>query len=117
MDKGRTWKYEGDIVSSETYYYPHDFFKFSGSSFGNGLADFGFYVDVRGGYFYIFPDEGWAPNSTRGVRWNSRPARCAIEDKMVPGKWHLFYNGTWTEPALGWTVVDRSAEPSVGSYL
>ena len=101
MDKGRTWKYEGDIISSETYYYPHDFFKFSGSSFGNGLADFGFYVDVRGGYFYIFPDEGWAPYSTRGARWNSRAARCAIRDKMAPGKWHLFYNGTWTEPALG----------------
>ena len=100
-DKGRTWRYEGDIVTSETYYYAHDFFKFSGSSFGNGLADFGFYVDKRGGYFYIFPDEGWAPTATRGIRWNSRAARCAISDKMAPGKWKNFYNGKWDEPALG----------------
>jgi hypothetical protein len=100
-DKGRTWHYEGDIVTSETYYYTHDFFKFSGSSYGIGLADFGFYVDERGGYFYIFPDEGWAPTVTRGMRWNSRAARCAISDKMAPGKWNNFYNGKWDEPALG----------------
>jgi hypothetical protein len=100
-DKGRTWHYEGDIITSETYYYTHDFFKFSGSSYGIGLADFGFYVDQRGGYFYIFPDEGWAPRATRGMRWNSRAARCAISDKMASGKWRNFYNGKWDEPALG----------------
>ena len=31
-DKGASWRYEGDIITSETYYYTHDFFKFSGSS-------------------------------------------------------------------------------------
>jgi hypothetical protein len=101
LDQGKTWRYEGDIVTSETYYYPHEFFKFSGSGYGIGLADFGFYVDRRGGYFYIFPDEGWAPWTTRGMRWNSRAARCAIGDKMAPGKWTNFYNGSWGEPALG----------------
>jgi len=100
-DKGRTWLYEGDIISSETYYYTRDFFKFSGSSYGMGVADHGFYVDKRGGYFYVFPDEGWAPTATRGTRWNSRAARCAISDKMAPGKWKYFYNGKWDEPALG----------------
>jgi hypothetical protein len=100
-DKGRTWRYEGDIITSETYYYTHDFFKFSGSGYGIGVADFGFYVDRRGGYFYVFPDEGWAPRATQGMRWNSRAARCAISDKMAPGKWRYFYNGKWDEPALG----------------
>jgi F5/8 type C domain len=100
-DKGRTWRYEGDIISSETYYYTHDFFKFSGSGYGNGVADFGFYADKRGGYFYVFPDEGWETRTSRGSRWNSRAARCAISDKMAPGKWKYFYNGKWDEPALG----------------
>jgi hypothetical protein len=100
-DKGRTWRYEGDIITSETYYYTHDFFKFSGSGVGNGVADFGFYVDKRGGYFYVFPDEGWELRTSRGSRWNSRAARCAISDKMAPGKWKHFYNGKWDEPALG----------------
>lgn len=101
IDKGFSWHFEGDIVTSETYYYPYDFFKFSGSSYGTGVADFGFYTDERGGYFYIFPDEGWAPWSTRGMRWNSRAARCAIRDKMAPGKWNYFYEGMWNESALG----------------
>ncbi len=100
-DKGRTWRYEGDIITSETYYYTHDFFKFSGSGYGNGVADFGFYVDRRGGYFYVFPDEGWELGSSRGNRWNSRAARCPIADKMAPGKWKYFYGGKWDEPALG----------------
>ncbi len=101
LDKGRSWRYEGDIITSETYYYPHDFFKFSGSDYGIGLADFGFYVDQRSGYFYIFPDEAWAPWATRSTRWNSRAARCLIRDKMAPGRWTNFYNGSWQEPALG----------------
>ncbi len=101
LDKGKTWHYEGDIITSETYYYTHEMLKFSGSGYGIGLADFGFYVDQKGGYFYIFPDEGWAPWATRGMRWNSRAARCAISDKMAPGKWNNFYNGKWDERALG----------------
>lgn len=100
-DKGRSWKYEGDIITSETYYYPYDFFKFSGHGFGIGVADFGFYADVRGGYFYVFPDEAWSLRAKRAMRWNSRAARCAIRDKMAPGKWNYFYNGKWEEPALG----------------
>lgn len=102
-DKGRTWKYEGDIITAETYYYPHDAFKFSGAAFGNGVADFGFYVDEREDYFYVYPDEGWSLKTDRRgeMCWNSRVARCAISDKMTPGKWHYFYEGTWDQPALG----------------
>lgn len=100
-DKGKSWRYEGDIITSETYYYARDFFKFSGSGYGNGVADFGFYADTRGGFFYVFPDEGWILRGADGARWNARAARCAISDKMAPGKWRYFYNGGWDEPALG----------------
>jgi hypothetical protein len=100
-DKGKTWGYEGDIVTSEVYFYPHDVYKFSGSDYCNGVADFGFYVDRRGGYFYIFPDQGWAPKGSGAMRWGVCAARCAIPDKMASGKWKYFYNGKWDEPALG----------------
>lgn len=103
VDQGRTWKYEGDIITSETYYYPHEYFKFSGSAYGNGVADFGFYADEREGYFYVFPDEGWSLKTARQgeMCWNTRVARCAIADKMASGRWRYFYQGTWDEPALG----------------
>lgn len=100
-DKGKTWKYEGDIVTPETYYHTRDAYKFSGSDTSNGVADFGFYVDSRGGYFYIFPLESWYPKGEWGARWAPRAARCAIADKMAPGTWRYFHQGTWDQPALG----------------
>ena len=100
-DKGKTWKYEGDIITPETYFFNHEAYKFSGSYFGNGVCDFGFYVDHRSGYFYIFPDESWYMKGQWGALWGTRAARCAIRDKMAPGKWKYFYNGKWDEPALG----------------
>jgi len=101
VDKGKTWKYEGDIVTPETYYQTRDAYKFSGSDTSNGMADFGFYVDTRGGYFYIYPLESWYPKGEWGARWAPRVARCAISDKMAPGTWHYFYQGKWDQPALG----------------
>jgi hypothetical protein len=101
VDKGKTWKYEGDIITPETYYHTRDAYKFSGSDTSNGMADFGFYVDTRGGYFYIYPLESWYPKGEWGARWAPRVARCAISDKMAPGKWQYFYQGRWDQPALG----------------
>ena len=101
VDKGKTWKYEGDIITPETYYHTRDAYKFSGSDTSNGMADFGFYVDTRGGYFYIYPLESWYPKGSWGARWAPRVARCAIADKMAPGKWRYFYEGKWDQPALG----------------
>ena len=100
-DKGRTWRDEGDIITPETYFYLPDTYKFSGSDYSNGLADYGFYADVRGGYFYIFPMESWLTKGTWYCRYTSRVARCAISDKMAPGKWRFFYDGGWDQPALG----------------
>jgi hypothetical protein len=101
VDKGKTWTYEGDIVTPETYYYTRDAYKFSGSDASNGIADFGFYVDARGGYFYIYPLESWYPKGEWGARWAPRVARCAISDKMAPGTWHYYHRGRWDQPALG----------------
>ncbi len=100
-DKGKTWHDEGDIISPETYFYVPDAYKFSGSDFSNGLCDYGFYADTRGGYFYLYPMEAWLPKGSSYCRWSSRVARCAIGDKMAPGKWKFFYNGKWDQPALG----------------
>ncbi len=98
--QGRTWHDEGDIITQETYFYVPGL-QFSGADCSNGLCDFGFYADVRGGYFYIYPLEAWLTKGTWTCRWSSRVARCAIRDKMAPGKWSFFYNGGWDQPALG----------------
>ena len=100
-DKGKTWHDEGDIVAPETYFYNPDIYKFAGECSSNGLCDYGFYTDVRGGYFYLFPREAWLTKGSWYSRWSTRAARCAIKDKMASGKWKFFYNGAWNESALG----------------
>jgi hypothetical protein len=100
-DKGRTWHDEGDIITPETYFAISDTYKFAGSNNSNGLCDYGFYADIRGGYFYIFPMEAWMTKGAWKSRWTTRAVRCAISDRMAPGKWRFFYNGKWDEPALG----------------
>lgn len=100
-DKGRTWHDEGDIIEPETYFAISDTYKFAGPEYSNGLCDYGFYADIRGGYFYIFPNEAWLTKGQWTCRWTTRAARCAISDRMAPGKWKFFHNGRWDEPALG----------------
>ncbi len=112
-DKGLTWRIEGDIL---TDYLPEgdDWLKYSGSFFEAGPADFDFYVDRQGGYFYIFTSTAYIPKSNKNntYLWFNEAARCAISDKMSPGKWYKFCNGTWTESGLG----GKSSRISMGSY-
>jgi hypothetical protein len=112
-DKGVTWDLRGDIL---TDYLPGegDWLKFSGSYFESGPGDFDFYVDNRGGYFYIFTGNSYAPKNGRmnNFLWYNEAARCAISDRMAPGKWHKFRNGTWSEPGLG----GKSSRVCMGSY-
>jgi hypothetical protein len=44
--------------------------------------------------------------------WYNEVARCAISDKMAPGKWHKFCNGAWSEPGLG----GKATRVTMGSY-
>jgi hypothetical protein len=112
-DKGLTWDLEGDILT-DCMPARGDWLRFSGSYFEAGPADFDFYADDRGGYFYIFSCNSYAPKNGRmnNFLWFNEVARCAITDRMAPGKWQKFCNGTWTEPGLG----GRSSKVSMGSY-
>jgi hypothetical protein len=33
--------------------------------------------------------------------WGVHVSRCAISDRLAPGKWKKFYRGSWNEPGLG----------------
>ncbi len=112
-DKGLTWHLEGDILT-DCLPDSGDWLRFSGSYFEAGPADFDFYADTRGGYFYIYSCNAYAPKSgtMNNFLWFNEVARCAISDRMAPGKWHKFCRGTWTEPGLG----GRSSKVSMGSY-
>lgn len=89
-DKGLTWKYEGLIVA------PYD--PKGGTQEAHvSEGDFYLHVDKQHGYFYLYCMR-YAPVAPQTRHF---VARCAITNRMAPGKWTKFYNGGWTEPALG----------------
>jgi hypothetical protein len=98
-DLGLTWTLVGDVLTRAL----PNAGDYSGPWFEAGPADFDFYVDTRGGYFYVTSANNFAPKlgKPNWFVWYSEVARCAIADKMAPGKWFKFRNGTWTEPGLG----------------
>ena len=112
-DKGLTWHLEGDILT-DCMPAKDDWLRFSGSYFEAGPADFDFYADERGGYFYITSCNAYAPKSgtMNNFLWFNEVARCAISDRMAPGTWHKFSRGGWTEPGLG----GKSSKVSMASY-
>ena len=112
-DKGLTWKLQGDILTDQ-FSEGDDWLKYSGSFFEAGPGDFDFFADSAGGYFYIFSCNAYAPKhgSMNNYLWFNEVARCAYNDKMAPGKWYKYCNGTWTEPGLG----GRASKVSMDSY-
>ena len=98
-DMGLTWTLVGDVLTRGL----PNVADYSGSHFEAGPADFDFYTDVKGGYFYVTSWNSFPPKkgAINGFAMYSEVARCAISDKMAPGKWFKFRNGAWTEPGLG----------------
>ena len=106
----------GDILT-DSLSRDDDWLNYSGSFFEAGPGDFDFYADSAGGYFYIFSCNAYAPkNGTmNNYLWFNEVARCALSDRMAPGKWHKFCNGAWTEPGLG-GHASRVSMDSYGIY-
>jgi hypothetical protein len=108
-DLGLTWKYEGPLVTRDNPDLPLPSGReASGLYWDGGEGDFFLYVDTRGGYIYLYTNSYTWPKP--GVKapyfFRHHVARCRISDKMAPGKWQKFYNGSWSEPGLGGKASD-----------
>jgi hypothetical protein len=101
MDKGLTWHYEGAIVTKPDSK-ASSYHEYSGLYWDGGVGDHYLYVDDRSGYFYLFyPHYTWAKQGVSAPGfWHMEVARCPIADRMAPGKWRKFFNGSWNEPGL-----------------
>ena len=99
-DKGLTWTYEGPLLTGDVATPP---FAHSGTYWEGGDGDFYLYVDEPGGYFYLFTTYYLWPKPGVDAPYfmRHRVARCKIGDKMAPGTWRRFHNGTWTQPGIG----------------
>ena len=79
-----------------------------------GPADFDLYADTKGGYFYVTCWNGFVAKKGTVNKFGTyvEAARCAISDKMAPGKWWKYKDGAWTEPGLG-GKASRVMEPPI----
>ncbi|MDD4646397.1 MAG: hypothetical protein PHY99_10465, partial [Bacteroidales bacterium] len=113
-DKGATWKYEGPIMTRDNPDEPLPTSREgSGLYWDGGEGDFYLYADEKEGYVYLYTNHYvWTKTGVDGPPFGfftfirHHVARCAIKDKLAPGKWQKFYNGSWTEPALGGKASD-----------
>ncbi len=104
LDKGSTWQYEGPIVTRDApgtaSPTPSEY---SGLHWDGGAGDHCLFVDENGGYLYLYSSHyihaKTGVDNQQFIRF--QVARCAIKDKMMPGKWRKFYDGKWDEPGLG----------------
>jgi hypothetical protein len=112
-DMGLTWSDPRDVLTA-CLPNPGDWAKYSGRDFEMGPADFDLYADTRGGYFYATCWNGFVAKKGPLNKFGTyvEAARCAIADKMAPGKWRKYRDGSWTEPGLG-GKASRVMEPSI----
>ncbi|GLI06688.1 hypothetical protein YDYSG_27180 [Paenibacillus tyrfis] len=99
-DKGQTWNYQGDIITSQYPTYA-DLNAYPGESYYYGVGDHKLFVDLAGGYFYVYYQTAWLSKNQDNRQSQIKVARSPIGSAMAPGSWKKFYNGTWSESGLG----------------
>ena len=98
-DDGAHWHYDGDIITSDSSYNMADY---SGAYYNDGQGDQKLFVDTADGYFYLYYRDDVVNKTDYEDRTSTMAvARCSIADKMAPGCWRKFYNGSWSQPGLG----------------
>jgi hypothetical protein len=114
-DKGLTWQYVGPIVTRyDAGGTMKDMRQQAGQSRDGGPGDMHLTVDERSGYFYIYgyvwtyPKRDSTDQELPKRQCKMWVARCALADKMAPGKWQKFYNGGWAEPGVGGESITRA---------
>ena len=97
-DHGASWSLVGDIVTAD-----RDRLGSPGADWLDfGVGDQRLFVDELGKYFYLYYVDGWMRKSRYGLAGLTvKVCRCPINDRMAPGKWRKWFNGTWSEDALG----------------
>jgi len=94
-DQGKTWTYEGDIVTQDKSSPP------PANSQYYGVGDISFSLPGDG-YAYIYYKKGYYSLTTLDrTQQDISVARCALNDRLAPGKWKKFYDGQWDEAGLG----------------
>ena len=95
VDKGQTWTYQGDIITQDKSIPPPPGQKYYGA------GDLDLFIPGDG-YAYVYYKKGfYSDSSGHRTEQDICVARCRLSDKLAPGYWKKFYNGSWVEAGIG----------------
>lgn len=113
-DKGATWHNAGEIITSDE---PTLKDECPGKYMSFGSADQKMFVDPNSGYIYCYYMNAWVEKSTNLMFKTEHVARSPISAKMAPGSWTKWYNGAWSQPAMGGHDSPLFASPCTATFV
>jgi hypothetical protein len=127
-DRGRTWDIKGHVLTSPYSTERGDTTAFPQQTYHYGDGDPRLYADTASGYFYVFYGSRIVEKGGGWKAFHAHVARAPISQKMAPGSWRKWYDGTWSQPgvggresnmvpvgadsATGYTPVDKEYDPN-----
>ncbi|WP_329561345.1 RICIN domain-containing protein [Kitasatospora sp. NBC_01266] len=100
-DQGHTWTIKDHAITSPYSTQRGDTTQFPGQTYYYGDGDQRLYTDTASGYFYVFYGSRVIDKSGGWKAFYEHVARAPIADKMAPGSWQKWYDGSWSQPGQG----------------
>lgn len=100
-DQGRTWDIRDHVVTSPFSTDRGDADAFPQQTYYFGDGDQRLFVDIASGYFYMYYGSMVINKSDGAILRHQHVARAPISEKLSPGSWRKWYDGSWDEPGLG----------------
>lgn len=98
---GKTWTIKSQVITSPYSTLRGDTAAFPNQTYYYGDGDPRLFVGTASGYFYVYYGSRVVDKSGGWKAFYAHVARAPIADKMAPGSWRKWYDGTWTQPGLG----------------
>ncbi|WP_406405016.1 RICIN domain-containing protein [Streptomyces sp. NBC_00879] len=100
-NQGRTWTIKRHVLTSPYSTKRGDTTAFPKQTYHYGDGDPRLFVDTASGYFYAFYGSRIVNKGGNWAAFHGHVARAPISEKMAPGSWQKWYNGSWSERGVG----------------
>ncbi|MFF9625120.1 RICIN domain-containing protein [Streptomyces griseosporeus] len=100
-DQGRTWRILGHVITSPYSTRRGDTSAFPQQTYHYGDGDPRLFVDTASGYFYVYYGSRIVEKGGGWKAFHAHVARAPIAQKMAPGSWRKWYDGSWSQPGVG----------------
>ena len=100
-NQGKTWTIKAHVITSPYSTERGDTSAFPNQTYSYGDGDQRLLVDTASGYFYVYYGSRAVDKNGGWKAFYEHVARAPIADKMAPGSWQKWYDGSWSQPGTG----------------